>query len=354
MNLNIFFIYKKKSFIHQMKIFFFFFSFLFFSSHEIWSRSTVYVFPPTYIGEDSEKIKFIEETLRNEIHRFYDLAHNPSYENIVVDFMKENSGEILDQFFYGECKEDCLLSQRILLQKLLMKSLYSLTVTDSRNVTKIVLLRVLKDKAEARTEYCESCNQDDLKESIRFLVNQLEGPAEIVEEEKVKDEGTTNLRARFYFGGASSSAVSSTLSGLQLFWGNLGLGYGKWRFKYKDTSYSMDLESNLIDFLYRYELPIENSSSDFGGDSYDLTIGLGIVTSGIGTLKRDDVKYSGSSVSGYQISSFFTQQRGLWEAFLGLSFQGKYYYDLRSSESGLIHDRRVNWVNFLIGLGIYY
>ena len=94
--------------------------------------------------------------------------------------------------------------------------------------------------------------------------------------------------------------------------------------------------------------------SDFGGDSYDLTIGLGIVTSGIGTLKRDDVKYSGSSVSGYQISSFFTQQRGLWEAFLGLSFQGKYYYDLRSSESGLIHDRRVNWVNFLIGLGIYY
>ena len=143
----------------------------------------------------------------------------------MVDFMKENSGEILDQFFYGECKENCLLSQRILLQKLLMKSLYSLTVTDSRNVTKIVLLRVLKDKAEARTEYCESCTQDDLKESIRFLVNQLEGPAEIVEEEKVKDEGTTNLRARFYFGGASSSAVSSTLSGLQLFWGNLTAGY---------------------------------------------------------------------------------------------------------------------------------
>ena len=116
----------------------------------------------------------------------------------------------------------------------------------------------------------------------------------------------------------------------------------------------MDLESNLIDFLYRYELPIEKSSSDLGGDSYDLTIGLGIVTSGIGTLKRDDVTYSGSSVSGYQISSFFTQQRGLWEAFLGLSFQGKYYYDLRSEGSELIHDRRVNWVNFLIGLGIYY
>ena len=99
----------------------------------VWSRPTVYVFPPTYIGEEDGKLEMAEEVLREEINLYFDLAHNPSYEKLVVDFMKGNSDGILNQFFYGECKEDCLLSQRILLQRLYMKSLYSLTISDSKN-----------------------------------------------------------------------------------------------------------------------------------------------------------------------------------------------------------------------------
>ena len=82
------------------------------------SRETVYVFPPTYIGEVEGKLALAEEALREEINLYFDLAHNPSYEKLVVDFMKGNSDGILNQFFYGECKEDCLLSQRILLERL--------------------------------------------------------------------------------------------------------------------------------------------------------------------------------------------------------------------------------------------
>ena len=326
------------------------------------SRETVYVFPPTYIGEEEGKLALAEEILRQEINLYFDLAHNPSYEKLVVDFMKGNSDGILNQFFYGECKEDCLLSQRILLERLFMKSLYSLTISDSENLTKVVLLRVSREKADSETEYCESCTDEDLKASVKSLVRQLEGPLEIIEEEPKLDLppkneeplDLTKIRSRVYFGSVSSSAVSSSLNGVQLFWGNLGLGYGRWRFSYSDDSYSMELESNLVDFLFRHELPIEKSPSVLGGESYDITFGLGIFTDGTGTLKRDNLEFSSSSVSGYQLTSIFGQQRGFWEILVGLSFHGKYYYDFRSSESENIHDRRVNWVNFLLGLGGYF
>ena len=328
----------------------------------VWSRPTVYVFPPTYIGEEDGKLEMAEEVLREEINLYFDLAHNPSYEKLVVDFMKGNSDGILNQFFYGECKEDCLLSQRILLQRLYMKSLYSLTISDSENLTKVVLLRVSREKADSETEYCESCTDQDLKASVKSLVRQLEGPLEIAKEEPKLDlppkneepDDQTEIRSRVCFGGISSSAVSSSLNGIQLFWGNLGLGYGRWRFNFSNDSYSMGLKSNLVDFLYRYELPIEKSPSDLGGESYDITFGIGVVAGGTGTLKRDNVDYSSSSVSGYQLSSIFSQQRGFWEIFVGLSFHGKYYYDFRSTDSENIHDRRVNWINFLLGVGVYY
>ena len=85
-----------------------------------------------------------------------------------------------------------------------------------------------------------------------------------------------------------------------------------------------------------------------------MTFGLGILTSGSGVFLREGIEYSGSSASGYQISSFFSQQRGFWEIFLGLTYGGKYYYDLSSNESKIIHDRWIYWVNFLIGIGVYY
>mgnify|MGYP001225055812 CR=1 FL=1 len=151
------------------------------------SRETVYVFPPNYIGELEGKLALAEEALREEINLYFDLAHNPSYEKSVVDFMKGNSDGILNQFFYGECKEDCLLSQRILLERLYMKSLYSLTISDSENLTKVVLLRVSREKADSETEYCESCTDEDLKVSVKSLVRQLEGPLEIAKEEPKLD-----------------------------------------------------------------------------------------------------------------------------------------------------------------------
>ena len=68
-----------------------------------------------------------------------------------------------------------------------MKSLYSLTISDSENLTKVVLLRVSREKADSETEYCESCTDQDLKASVKSLVRQLEGPLEIAKEEPKLD-----------------------------------------------------------------------------------------------------------------------------------------------------------------------
>ena len=76
--------------------------------------------------------------------------------------------------------------------------------------------------------------------------------------------------------------------------------------------------------------------SDLGGESYDITFGLGILASGSGLFHREGIEYTGSSASGYQLSSFFSQQRGFWELIVGLSYGGKYYYDLRSNSSEII------------------
>ena len=116
------------------------------------------------------------------------------------------------------------------------------------------------------------------------------------------------------------------------------------------------LDEPVVEIFKQY-LDLDSLYTKFTTESLLLLFWIHYVTLNLflgSWISRDGVKYSGSSVSGYQISSFLTQQRGLWEAFLGLSFQGKYYYDLRSEGSELIHDRRVNWVNFLLGLGLYY
>ena len=326
------------------------------------SRETVYVFPPTYIGEVEGKLALAEEALREEINLYFDLAHNPSYEKLVVDFMKENSYRNLNQFFHDDCTEDCLISQRILLEKLLVKFLYSLTISDSENFTKVDLLKVSREKAHSATDYCQSCTEEDLRASVKFLVRLLEMPPEIVKEGPKFDlllknedpDDQTEIRSRVFFGGGFTYTVSSSLNGIQLFWGHWGLGFGRWRFSFSDDSHSIEMKSNLIDFLYRYELPVEKSPFDLGGDSYDITFGLGSIANGTGTLKRDNVEFGSSSVRGYQLTSIFAQQRGFWEILVGFSIHDMYYYDFKSIESEIIHDRRDNWINFLFGIGIYY
>ena len=57
----------------------------------VWSCPTVYVFPPTYIGEEDGKLEMAEEVLREEINLYFDLAHNPSYEKLGGRF---HEGEI--------------------------------------------------------------------------------------------------------------------------------------------------------------------------------------------------------------------------------------------------------------------
>ena len=61
-------------------------------------RKTVYVFPPTLIGDSSPDLgKSLDNALRKELNKLHDLVHNPSYEANQQNKQQINSKE--DQQF---------------------------------------------------------------------------------------------------------------------------------------------------------------------------------------------------------------------------------------------------------------
>ena len=57
-------------------------------------RKTVYVFPPTLIGDSSPHLgKSLDDALRKELNKLHDLVHNPSYEDATVIFFSRQSAK---------------------------------------------------------------------------------------------------------------------------------------------------------------------------------------------------------------------------------------------------------------------
>ena len=54
-------------------------------------RKTVYVFPPTLIGDFSPHLgKSLDDAMRKELNKPHDLVHNPIYEEATVNFFPGN------------------------------------------------------------------------------------------------------------------------------------------------------------------------------------------------------------------------------------------------------------------------
>ena len=54
-------------------------------------RKTVYVFPPTLIGDSSPDLgKSLDDALRIELNKLHDLVHNPNYEDATINFFPGN------------------------------------------------------------------------------------------------------------------------------------------------------------------------------------------------------------------------------------------------------------------------
>ena len=61
-------------------------------------RKTVYVFPPSLIGDSTPDLaKSLDDALRKELNKLHDLVHNPSYEDATINFFSRQSDQALDQ-----------------------------------------------------------------------------------------------------------------------------------------------------------------------------------------------------------------------------------------------------------------
>ena len=77
-------------------------------------RKTVYVFPPTLIGDSSQNLgKSLDDAMRKELNKLHDLVHNPSYEDATINFFSRQSDQALDQLFYGDCRKICWTASEI-------------------------------------------------------------------------------------------------------------------------------------------------------------------------------------------------------------------------------------------------
>ena len=81
-----------------MRFYFFVQVFLLFFMNPLMAdeRKTVYVFPPTLIGDSSPDLgKSLDDALRKELNKLHDLVHNPSYEEATVNFFSRQSDQAL-------------------------------------------------------------------------------------------------------------------------------------------------------------------------------------------------------------------------------------------------------------------
>ena len=137
-------------------------------------RKTVYVFPPTLIGDSSSDLgKSLDEALRKELNKLHDLVHNPTYDEATVNFFSRQSDQALDQLFYGDCRKICLDSIRNLIKKMRIDGFYHLTSNLDEETIRIQLLKVDSNEAREKTAFCEKCEIPEIASRVQKLVWQV-------------------------------------------------------------------------------------------------------------------------------------------------------------------------------------
>ena len=137
-------------------------------------RKTVYVFPPTLIGDSSPDLgKSLDDALRKELNKLHDLVHNPSYEDATINFFSRQSDQALDQLFYGDCRKICLDSIRNLITKMRIDGFYHLTSNLDEETIRIQLLKVDSNEAREQTDFCENCEIPEIASRVQKLVWQV-------------------------------------------------------------------------------------------------------------------------------------------------------------------------------------
>ena len=157
------------------------------------------------------------------------------------------------------------------------------------------------------------------------------------------------FRFRGLYGYGSFSESESSLFGYRAFWHNWGVGQSLWDFKYVTSNFNLEIDSISFDLNYRFEIPKSFIPLDLGGDGHDLTLGIGLVSSGKAKMHFAGSTSETKEIGGFDTELLFGQQQGSVEWLLGVKYHNRTFKNLKYGDS--TYNQSLSWLNFQLGAG---
>ena len=339
------------------------------------------------MGDVSDTRKqILQNTLENELKTHFRLVPQQKFEEV--------QEKVFEELEYEECTEDqCIMMIQEMLQ---VENVFHLQVIGEGSDTQLSLGWRTLDEKRNEEDYCEGCGTRELRKMIGVLVEKLVGgkkgepePVVIVsrdDEEELRKQREEELRRqreeelmrqkeeeeesrkrkeewlriwnqfldslkiRGLLGSVSSGDTKVTNTSFYGIWKEFGLGITLMSYKTNSSSNNKyEMNNSSLDFLYTtYE------------QDWTVTVGLGNVTSGNGTIILDssETKYSTTSVSGKSLFGVFGMEWEDYEGLLGFRFNTSKYSGFQSQSplqsDSIDESYSISGGQFMFGIGFSF
>ena len=355
-------------------------------------RPETIIIPVSGIGDVSNTRKIIlQNTLEEQLKEHFMLISQERFEEV--------REKVFEELEYEECTEDrCIMMIQEMLQ---VENVFHLQVIGEGSDTQLSLSwRTLEEKKKVN-DICMGCGTFQLNDKVKGLVEKLvrgktDEPVVVVsrdDEEELRKQREEELRRqreeelmrqkeeelrkqkeeeeesrkrkeewlriwnqfldslkiRGLLGSVSSGDTKVTNTSFYIIWKEYGLGTTQMSYKTKSSSNNKyEMNNSFLDFSYTYE------------QDWTVTVGLGNVTSGNGTIILDssETKYSTTSVSGTSLFGVFGMEWDEFEGLLGFRFNTSKYSGFHSQSSlqsdSIDESYSISGGQFMFGFGFSF
>jgi len=186
---------------------------------------------------------------------------------------------------------------------------------------------------------CNSfCLQREMKESLERMVRQIKS-GEVSQTSRKTSSKPSKIRIRRLSGSISSGTTTVSNTSTSLIWNSWGIGQSLLKYKNSKTTTSYDLSSTSTDLSYTF------------GDEWTLTLGLGSVSGGKGTITSSSKEYTTSKVSGSGYFGMVGVEFGIFEVLVGYRKDSIEYKDFQKDGTLLGNPFAVSLGLLVFGIG---
>ena len=153
---------------------------------------------------------------------------------------------------------------------------------------------------------------------------------------------TEGIRLRMLSGSQSSDSLSVNTTSSYLILNNLGIGQTTEKFLKTKSGYTFDMQTQFVDLSYTT------------GESWTLTLGLGIPSGNGKITTSSNTEYKSSNVSGGGYFAVFGLELGIFEFLVGHRVNNIEYSKFESGSAALDTKYKVSGSQTMIGLGLSF